>query len=89
MQGYRRTLDHMSFDYVAIGLDVDSIPGWLSIDDGLISKIRSLNDRYKQQHVIKYPNTLDFKSIEFIVDTIKPVYYKSINRFPKDDKLKL
>lgn len=84
MQGCRRTLDYISLEYVPIGLDVDSIPGWLSIDDGLISKIRSLNNSYKQNHIIK--NALDFKSIEFIVDTIKP---DIINRFPKDDKLKL
>jgi hypothetical protein len=56
----------MSLEYVPIGLDADSIPGWLSIDDGLISKIRSLNNSYKQNHIIK--NTLNFKSIEYIVD---------------------
>jgi hypothetical protein len=78
MQGCRRTLDHMSLDYVPIGLDVDSIPRWF----GLTGKTMSLNIFSDYIHHC----TLDFKSIEFIVDTIKP---DIINYFPKDDKLKL
>jgi hypothetical protein len=87
MQGYRRTLDHMSLDYVPIGLDADSNRGWFGLNAKAWfgpGKTMSLNI-FSCCPIIHHP-ALDFESIEFNIDTINS---DIINCFPKDDKLKL